>query len=92
MRAKRTISSGYFYTYVLYSQKDKKHYVGSTKNLRHRLKEHTSGNVKSTKDRLPITLIYYEACLSNGKAGKRELYLKTSWGKRYLKSRTTLTP
>jgi len=32
-------------------------------------------------------LVYYEACLNQQDATKRERYLKTSWGKRYNKSR-----
>jgi len=32
-------------------------------------------------------LVYYEACLDKNDAIKREKYLKTSWGKRYIKNR-----
>lgn len=79
----------YFYVYVLKSEKDGNNYVGYTNNLRDRLAKHNAGKVSSTKNRLPIKLIYFEGCLNQQDATKREKYLKTSWGKRYLKSRLT---
>ena len=78
-----------FYTYVLYSKKDKKLYTGSTNNIEERLKRHNKGLVTVTKNRRPFTLLYYEACLSRKDSMKREMYLKTSWGKAYLKNRLT---
>jgi len=77
----------FYFTYVLISKKDSNYYIGSCDNINARLKEHNTGHVQSTKKRRPLKLIYYEACLSRGSACKREQYLKTSWGKRYLKSR-----
>ncbi len=76
-----------FYVYILQSEKDMRFYVGSTNNLRRRLQEHNAGKVFSTKKRTPLKLIYYEACIDEADARKREKYLKTSWGKRYIKSR-----
>ena len=76
-----------FYTYVLSSQKDKKLYVGCTKNLKVRFEDHNKGKVPSTRDRKPFTLIYYEACLSNKDALHREVYFKTTYGKRFISSR-----
>ena len=75
------------YVYILRSEKDKKFYVGYTKNLEQRVNYHNSGKVPSTKMRQPLTLIYYEMCLNQQDATHREKYLKTSWGKRYIKSR-----
>jgi len=76
-----------YYVYVLRSDKDSKFYVGYTKDLRARIKFHNEGKVKSTKNRVPLKLIYYEACLNQQDALKREKYLKTNYGKRYIKSR-----
>lgn len=76
-----------YYVYVLQSEKDKNFYVGYTNNLKERLKLHNDEKVSSTKNRLPMRLIYYESCLNQDDAIHREKYLKTSWGKRYLKSR-----
>jgi len=76
-----------YYTYVLQSQKDKKLYTGFTENLKLRFKQHQRGLVESTKNRRPLALIYYESCLNRKDATKREKYLKTTYGKRYLKNR-----
>ncbi len=76
-----------FYTYVLKSEKDSKLYIGFSKDLRKRIKEHNNGLVEATKERRPFKLIYYEACLNKDDARSRELYLKTGKGKRYLKYR-----
>ena len=77
------------YVYVLFSSKDKKLYTGSTNNLAERVKRHNRGLVAATKYRRPLKLIYYEACLDIKDSMRREIYLKTSWGKHFLKSRLT---
>ena len=66
---------------------DKHFYVGWTTDLRRRFFEHQDGQVRSTKYRRPLKLVYYEACVNREDAKKREKYLKTAWGKRYLKNR-----
>ncbi len=52
-----------------------------------RIEEHNSRISKSTKGRIPLKLVYYEFCLNRKDAMKREKYLKTTWGKRYIKNR-----
>lgn len=74
-----------FYVYVL--RNPKQFYIGSTNNLRRRIGEHQNNEVFSTKNRGPWRLIYYEACEVEKDARIRETYLKTAWGKRYLKLR-----
>jgi len=76
-----------YYTYVLQSEKDSKFYIGFTKGLKQRFKEHEKGLVESTKNRRPLKLIYYEACLSQGDATKREKYFKTYHGRVFIKRR-----
>ena len=76
-----------FYTYVLQSKKDKQFYTGYTDDLKDRLSLHNVGKVESTQNRLPVKLVYYEACLNQQDATHREKYLKTAWGKRYIKAR-----
>lgn len=76
-----------FYTYVLRSKKDKNLYVGFTPDLKSRLIKHNSGQVESTKIRCPMELVYYEVCLDEKKALKREKYFKTGFGRRFLSSR-----
>ena len=76
-----------YYTYVLQSEKDNAFYVGFTKDLKLRFEQHRKGLVDSTKNRRPLKLIYYEACLTQQDATKREKYLKTHNGKRFLHKR-----
>ena len=77
----------FYYTYVLLSQKDNKFYTGYTSDLKRRFEEHNSGRVKSTKDKRPLILIYYEACLNQQDATHREKYLKSYHGKMFLRNR-----
>lgn len=77
----------FYYIYVLRSEKDGMFYTGYTNNLKERLTLHNDGKVSSTKNRVPFILIYFEGCLNQQDATHREKYLKTAWGKRYLKER-----
>ena len=76
-----------FYTYVLRSKKDNQLYIGFTDDLKKRFALHNKGKVDATKDRQPLVLIYYDACLIKEKAIRREKYFKTGFGRRFLKSR-----
>ena len=76
-----------YYTYVLISKMDGNFYTGYTKDLKVRFEEHDKGHVASTKDRRPLELIYYEGCLSQQDAIRREKYLKTYHGKMFIKRR-----
>ena len=75
------------YVYTLLSDKDGNLYTGSTNDLKRRLKEHNAGNVNSTKNRRPLKLIYYEACINEEDARQREKYMKSGMGKKYLRNR-----
>jgi len=77
----------FYFTYILESLKDGKRYTGYTSNLPLRLEQHNMGKVDSTKDRRPFKLIYFEACLNQKDAIKREKYLKTFHGKKFLGNR-----
>jgi len=76
-----------FYVYILQSLKDGQLYTGCSDDLKRRLAEHSSGAVISTKSRQPMKLVYYEACCDKQDAFHREKYLKTAWGKRYIRTR-----
>jgi len=76
-----------YYTYVLQSLKDGQFYVGFTENLKLRFERHSKGSVESTRQRRPLKLIYYEACVDIEDAMRREKYLKTYHGKMFLKRR-----
>ena len=76
-----------YYVYVLLSGVDGGFYTGSTGDLKRRFQEHSEGLVVTTRARRPLELVYYEACNSHKDACRREKYLKTSTGKRYLRNR-----
>ena len=77
----------FYYTYVLLSQKDNKFYTGYTSDLKRRFEEHNNGLVASTKDRRPLVLVYFEACLNQQDATHREKYLKSFHGKMFIRNR-----
>ena len=56
-------------------------YVGSTSNIVQRLKDHQSGKTKSTKGYRPLKIIHTEKYSSREEAYKRELYLKSGFGR-----------
>jgi len=72
------------YTYILYSLKDNKLYIGSTNNLKRRLIQHSHRQVAATKNRLPLKLIHYEYFINREDAGARELFLKSGYGHKQL--------
>lgn len=76
-----------YYTYVLHSELDGQFYAGYTQNLEERFESHCKGQVESTKNRRPLKLIYFEACLEQSDALRREQYFKTHYGKMFLKKR-----
>ena len=76
-----------YYVYILLSEVDNNFYTGYTNNLEKRISLHNDGKVKSTKYRRPLELVYFEGCFNQQDATYREQYLKTTYGKRYLKNR-----
>lgn len=75
-----------YYVYVLYSSKLNKRYVGSTTDINERLVEHNSGKSKFTSGGSPWKLIYSEEYSSNSETRKRELFLKSGVGRKFLDS------
>lgn len=73
-----------FYVYILLLN-NKQLYTGYTEDLKRRLDEHQKGRSGFTSQRLPVKLIHYEAYLIKEDAERRERYLKTTEGKRFLK-------
>ncbi len=78
-----------FYVYVIRSKSDGKSYIGSTTDLKRRLKEHNDGDVKSTRPRRPLELLYYEAYKVEKDARLREAALKLK-GRAYAQLRKRL--
>ena len=75
------------YVYILQSELDKEFYVGKTGDLKRRYSEHLRGQVESTRHRLPMKLLCYEAYLTKEEAARREDYLKSSDGRKDIRKR-----
>ena len=75
----------FYYFYILQSSKNGKLYIGSTSNLKRRLKQHNSGNNIATKPNIPYKLVHYQAYSNKKDALECERYFKTTAGWRRLK-------
>ena len=76
-----------WYVYVLKSSIDGKHYVGSTNDLKRRMREHNDGMCDSTRYRRPLELEAYIAVRDESTARSLESYLKTGSGIATLRKR-----
>ncbi|MFH0806223.1 MAG: GIY-YIG nuclease family protein [Candidatus Brennerbacteria bacterium] len=74
-----------YLVYVLKSTRASKSYVGITSDLTRRLSEHNSGKHPYTKRYLPWKVVYTETEVDRETARKREKYLKSAAGRRFLK-------
>jgi putative endonuclease len=74
------------YVYAIKSVDRNYIYVGMTDNVDRRFMQHQNGYEKTTKPYCPFILIYTEAFESRDSARKKEKYLKTAAGKRFLRS------
>jgi len=75
-----------FYAYVLISESTGQHYTGQSNDLLRRVEAHNLGNSKSTRNRGPWKLEYFEECSSRAEAMKREKFLKTGKGREFLRT------
>jgi len=76
-----------FYVYVLKSLKNSKRYIGYTnKTPKERLIEHNSGSNKWTRANKPFELVYKEIFSDKTIARKREKFLKSGQGRKFLDS------
>ena len=71
--------------YILFSRKDLLLYTGYTTDIEERVKNHNQGKTKSTAPRRPLELIFCEFYLFETDARKREMYFKTTAGKKAIK-------
>lgn len=85
MRSTTSHTKHRYYVYILLSLKDRRFYVGYSKDLEKRIKEHFEGKVTSTKYRLPLKLIHYEFFISKHDAKAREVFLKSGFGRDQLR-------
>ena len=72
------------FVYILLLANDQL-YTGSSADLRVRIHAHEQGKVESTARRRPVQLIHYEVYKLREDAERRERFLKTSEGKKFLK-------
>jgi putative endonuclease len=72
------------FVYVLQSLADSTFYTGMTESLDRRLEEHNSGKSKFTSGHMPWKLIYFEEVMDFIEGRKREKYLKSAAGRRFI--------
>ena len=75
------------YIYVLRSERDGRFYVGMSENVSRRVLEHNTGKTKSTKGFVPWKLFFSEEFPNRITARKREKYLKSGYGKQWIKEK-----
>jgi len=73
------------YTVYVIEDDRRRRYKGLTNKLPRRLVEHYKGKTKTTRRMKGIRLVYKEEYLTFIQAKKREKYLKSAAGRRYLK-------
>ena len=67
--------SANYYFYILSTATGSRYY-GHTDNLFRRLTEHQKGEVWSTRNKRPLTLVYYEEYHSRAEVCRREMQFK----------------
>jgi putative endonuclease len=73
------------YTVYILRDGDGKFYKGVTSNLEKRLEGHKRGNTRTTSMMKDLVVVYTESYEQFANARKRELYLKSAAGRRFLK-------
>ncbi len=73
-----------YYTYILFSEKVNRYYVGSTQDIEERLNRHKGGHSKSTKGKGPWPLLTSFSFESRSEAMPLETKIKKRGAKRYL--------
>ena len=71
-------------TYILYSEKLDKFYVGACTDMERRLYEHNIGHSKFTSPGVPWVLCYQEDFETLAEAKKREAYIKKQKSRKYI--------
>ena len=75
-----------FFLYILQSQRNRKYYVGTTKDTKGRLNQHNRGVGKSTRSSRPWRLIYTEEYNSRSEAVGREKRIKNQKSRSYIEN------
>lgn len=71
---------GMFTTYILKNNLTRRHYIGSTNNIKRRLSEHNRGQTKSTRQKGVWKIVYTEKYDSEIEAKRRESQIKSYKG------------
>jgi putative endonuclease len=74
------------YTYIIYSAKLNKFYIGACTNIERRLYEHNIGHSKFTSTGVPWLLRHTEYYETLAEAKKRELFIKKMKSRKYIES------
>ena len=81
-----------YFVYAIKSKRLNRIYVGLTKNLQVRIREHNFGKTKSTKFYRPWVLFYSEEFDTRILARRREIQLKSGYGKEFLRKILNIRP
>ncbi|MGN6801460.1 MAG: GIY-YIG nuclease family protein, partial [Ginsengibacter sp.] len=88
-RITQPLKTGAFFmpfTYILFSQKLNKYYIGACIDMERRLYEHNIGHSKFTSTGIPWVLKYTERFETLTEAKKRELAIKKMKSRKYIES------
>ena len=72
------------FVYILFSESRQRTYVGCSNDWGERLKTHNAGRVAATRPGIPWRLVHLEEMETLLLARRRESYLKTSAGRRWM--------
>ncbi|MGM0620933.1 MAG: GIY-YIG nuclease family protein [Bacteroidota bacterium] len=75
-----------YFTYILFSEKLRRYYIGSSQNITKRLERHNAGATRSTKAGRPWKIVYFEECNTKAEAIKREYYIKRMKSRDFINS------
>ena len=76
-----------YYVYVLRGEKGRRLTIGTSATPDERLRSHNAGRVRSAKPQRPWTRIHLEQHPDRDAAERRERFLKSGRGRRWLKAR-----
>ncbi len=74
-----------FYVYALFDNISNRFYIGYTRNIKRRFREHKTGKSHTTARYKRVHLVFYEAFFNEEDARRRERYFKTTQGRKGLR-------
>ncbi|MBU1875143.1 GIY-YIG nuclease family protein [bacterium] len=73
-----------YHLYIIFSKSRNRYYIGHTNSLIRRLKEHNTGQSKSTRYGVPWNLVYSKQFDSSLEANREELKLKKMKSRKFI--------